>query len=333
MILNAPGDLTPGNVDQPVRGDGEVLVRVSHSGICGTDLEIFRGGIPVDYPRIMGHEMIGEVAEGAPDSPAPGTRVIVDPVVYCGSCYQCRAEQTNLCPSGGLIGRDRDGGFAEFISVPTGNVFPLPDEIDNREAPLIQVLTTCVHAQAMAPITPGEAVVVIGLGVTGQLHVQLAKAAGADPVIGITRSLWKRDLAEDLGADAALEPGEAATKRIMELTGGRGADLVIETSGHLPILAEAIDLARIGGRILPFSIYTGTKAELPFYQLYFKELQILNARAAKGEDYAPSLDLVRRGKVRLSPLISHKMPLDDLGKALGILESSDSRSMKIILQH
>ncbi len=333
MILKGPGRLEPGTLDRPVPADDEVLVRVSHSGICGTDLEIFRGGIPVDYPRVMGHEMTGEVAGGSLKGPAAGTRVIVDPVVFCGACYQCRAGQSNLCPSGGLIGRDRDGGFADLVSVPAANVFSLPEEIGDREAPLIQVLTTCVHAQCMAPIDPGEAVVVIGLGVTGQLHVQLAKAAGAGSVIGMTRSAWKRDLAEELGADAALEPGEGANERVLEMTAGRGADLVIETSGRLTALVQAIALARVGGRILTFGIYTETKAELPFYQLYFKELQILNARAAKGGDYAPSIDLVKSGAVRLRPLISHEMPLDDLGKALGTLESSDARSMKIILQH
>lgn len=334
MILKGPGELEPGSVDRPEPVAGEVLVRVSHSGICGTDLEIFRGAIPVDYPRIMGHEMIGEVAGDSSIGPPAGTRVIVDPVMYCGRCFQCLAGQSNLCPSGGgLIGRDRDGGFADYLSAPVHNLFTLPDEIGNREASLIQVLTTCVHAQRMAPIHPGESVVVIGLGVTGQLHAQLAKAAGAEPVIGLTRSSWKRDLAEELGADAALEPGDEAKQRILEMTGGRGADLIIETSGHLPALAQAVDLARIGGRILPFSIYTGTTAELPFYQLYFKELQILNARAAKSQDYPASIDLVRRGQVRLKPLISHEIPLDDLSGALGMLESSDTRSMKIILQH
>jgi 2-desacetyl-2-hydroxyethyl bacteriochlorophyllide A dehydrogenase len=333
MILKGPGRLEPGIAERPVAADDEVLVRVSHSGICGTDLEIFRGGIPVDYPRVMGHEMIGEVAGGSPQGPAAGTRVIVDPVVFCGVCYQCRAGQSNLCPSGGLIGRDRDGGFADLVSVPAANVFALPDEIGDREAPLIQVLTTCVHAQRMAPVAPGEAVLVIGLGVTGQLHVQLAKAAGAGSVIGMTRSAWKRELAEELGADATLEPGEGASEQVLEMTGGRGADLVIETSGLVTALAQAIDLARVGGRILAFGIYTQTQAELPFYQLYFKELQILNARAAKGGDYAPSIDLVKSGAVRLRPLISHEMPLEDLGKALGTLESPDARSMKIILAH
>ena len=167
MILNGSGDLSLENADRSVLGDGEVMVRVSRSGICGTDLEIFHGRIPVNYPRIIGHEMIGEIVDNPPEGLATGARIIVDPAYFCGTCYQCRAGQSNLCPSGGLIGRDRDGGFADFVSVPASNIFPLPDKIASSEAPLIQVLTTCYHAQRLAPVSPGETVVVIGLGVTG----------------------------------------------------------------------------------------------------------------------------------------------------------------------
>ena len=333
MILNNPRVLEPGNVDKPVTEDGNALVHITNSGICGTDLEIYSGGIPVNYPRIMGHEMIGEIAETAAPGVAVGARVIVDPVMACGTCYQCRAGQSNLCPSGGLIGRDRDGGFADFVSVPAGNVYALPEEIKNTEASLLQVLTTCVHAQQLNPVVPGESVVVIGLGVTGQFHVQLAKESGASPIIGITRSAWKRELAEDLGADATFEPDADLKSRVLDLTDGRGADLVIESAGRVATLAHAIDLVRIGGRILNFGTYTETEGKLPFYQLYYKEILIVNARAAKGDDYSPSIDLVKKGAVRLLPLISHEMPLDDLSTALDTLESPSIDSMKIILRH
>src|SRR6266850_1137087 len=137
----------------------------------------------------MGHEMFGEVVwtSGA-DRVRPGDRVIVDPELYCGACFHCRIGQTHLCPDGMLIGRDTNGGFAEYVTAPASHVFQLPQAIDSRTAPLVQVLTTCVHAQRQVNIFPAESVVVFGLGVTGQLHVQLAKARGASPVIGVTRS-------------------------------------------------------------------------------------------------------------------------------------------------
>lgn len=334
MVLTADNQVALEEIASPLPGPGEVVIRVSNTGICGTDLKIFQGGIPVKHPLIMGHETVGEVAEAAPGNGfEAGRRVLVDPAYFCGTCFHCRAGQQHLCPRGGLIGRDRDGGFAEYLSVPATNIYPLPDEFDDAAAPLVQVLTTCLHAHRLAPIFPGESVVVIGLGVTGQLHLQLAKARGAYPVIGITRSAWKRELAEELGADLTVAPDGGARELVLGATEGRGADLVIESVGRLTALAQAIDLARIGGRLIPFGIHTQKEGALPFYDLYFKELEVINARVAKGQDFPASIDLVRRGVVRLAPLISHSLPLHGLAEALGMLSAGSNRHMKIILDH
>jgi 2-desacetyl-2-hydroxyethyl bacteriochlorophyllide A dehydrogenase len=334
MVLKAPGELVLDEVARPGLGAGQALIRVSHSGVCGTDLKIYNGAIPVNYPRIMGHEMIGEVVEGSGnDAFRLGDRVIIDPELFCGACFHCRIGQTHLCPNGMLLGRDTNGGFAEYVTAPASHVFRLPDSIDSRTAPLIQVLTTCVHAQRLANIVPGESVVVLGLGVTGQLHAQLAKARGAGPVIGITRSAAKRELAQKLGADLTVASGEGAIQRVLEATEGRGADLIIESTGVIASLADAITMARSGGRLLLFGIITATQGALPFYQLYFKELALINARVAKSEDYPASIDLVQRGIVRLEPLISHVMPVSELKAAIGMLSSDSGQRMKIILEH
>lgn len=334
MVLKSPSELMQEEVAYPSPGTGETLVRVTHSGVCGTDLKIYQGGIPVDYPRIMGHEMIGEVVEvGDAQGVAVGSRVIIDPVVYCGQCHHCQIGQEHLCPTGFLLGRDRNGGFAEYMLAPPGAIFPLPDNISSETAPLIQVMTTCLHAQRPVDVVHGESVVVIGLGVTGQLHVQLAKARGAGPIIGITRSPERRALAEKMGADFTLVPGDSAIDQVLDITNGRGADLVIESVGAVSVLAEAIGMARTGGRLLLFGIYTATEAALPFYQLYFKELRIFNARAARREDYPACIDLVNRGAVQLDPLISHVLPLEELERAITMLEERDDQRMKVILNH
>jgi len=334
MVLKSPAELTQEELAYPSPGDGETLVKVSHSGVCGTDLKIYQGAIPVDYPRIMGHEMIGEVVEvGDAQDVKVGSRVIIDPVIYCDQCHHCKIGQENLCPTGFLLGRDRNGGFAEYMLAPSGAIFPLPDNISDETAPLIQVMTTCLHAQRRVDIVRGESVVVIGLGVAGQLHVQLAKAGGAYPVVGITRSPERRALAEKMGADFTFTPGDDANDLVLEMTNGRGADLVIESVGAVSVLAEAIKMARIGGRLLLFGIYTATEAALPFYQLYFKELSIINARAARREDYPACIDLVSSAAVQLDPLISHVLPLDELEQAITMLEKRDDQRMKVILNH
>ncbi len=333
MVLKAPRKLALEEVPRPAAGAGQILIRVTHSGVCGTDLKIYQGSIPVQYPRIMGHEMIGEVVESGSDAFRPGDRVIVDPQLFCGECFHCRIGETHLCPNGTLLGRDINGGFADYVTAPADHVFRLPDSVSSRTAPLIQVLTTCLHSQSLIDISPGESTVVLGLGVTGQLHLQLAKARGAKPVIGITRSAAKRELAQQLGADMTFPGGEDAIRKVREATGGRGADVIIETTGMLPVVADAIHMARSGGRILLFGILTATEGALPFYDLYFKELTLIGGRVAKSEDYTRSIDLVQRGVVRLDPLISDVLPLSELETAMGMLGSDSGQRMKIILEN
>jgi 2-desacetyl-2-hydroxyethyl bacteriochlorophyllide A dehydrogenase len=333
MVLRGPRDLGLAEVERPVLGHNQVLVRVTHSGVCGTDLHIYEGAIPVRHPLIMGHEMIGEVVDGGDATLHAGDRVIVDPALYCGMCLNCRAGQTNLCPNGSLVGRDSDGGFADFLVAPRSHVYHLPDSIDNEVAPLIQPVTTCMHGHHQIKIFPGQSVAVIGLGVAGQVHVQLAKAWGAHPVIGITRSEYKRNLAQQLGADITLPSGKEAIRGVKDATGGLGADVVIECTGHPSALADAIEMARLGGTLLLFGIMSATQASLPFYQLYYKELNIVNTRAAKSEDYPASIDLVARGILKLKPLVTHVVPLRDLEKAIGMLESDEDQRMKIILKN
>src|SRR5688572_19056564 len=333
MVLTAPGELVQDEIAPPAAGAGQVLVRVTHSGICGTDYKIFNGSIPVRYPRVMGHEMVGEVADPGNTTLRTGDRVIVDPELYCGACFHCRIGKTHLCPNGSLLGRDANGGFAEYLSAPASQVFRLPADLDIRTAPLIQVLTTCLHAQRQVEIFPGEYVVVLGLGVTGQLHVQLAKARGAT-VIGVTRSADKRALAETLGANVTIPGSDDAVQRVREATEGRGPDVVIETTGVVPQLSAAVRMVRSGGRILMYGIITATDGALPFYDLYFKELRLINARVAKSEDYPGSIALVERGAVRLGPIVSDVMPLGDLKAAIGMLGAEgSSQRLKIILDH
>ncbi len=333
VVLHGPGQLAVSSVDTPQPRLDQVLIRVTHTGICGTDLKIFTGAMPAARPVIMGHEIAGEVVAGEDGRVVRrGDRVLVDPVLYCGNCFDCAAGRTHLCQHGAVIGRETNGGFAEFVVAPRTHVFPLPASIDSRIAPLIQVLTTCLHGQRRAEVSPGQSVVVAGLGVSGQLHVQLAKARGASPVIGVSRSAWKRDMAQQLGADLTAAPGDAQA-HIATATGGHGADVVIESTGVVPSFADALAMVRPGGTVLLFGIYTATEGTLPFYQLYFKEPTVICARAAKGEDFPESIELVARGHIKLATLVTQVLPLAQLAHALELLKTDVDGRMKIILEH
>lgn len=331
VVLKATESLDLEERPEPTAGWGEIVVRIKATGICGTDLSIFGGQVPIEYPLVLGHEMVGTLESPTPEL-SIGTRVVVDPNVFCGTCYQCSKGQENICARAALMGRDRDGSLTDLIIVPARNVYPIPDEIDDKVAPILQVLTTCVHAQRQAEVFSQDSVVVLGLGVTGLLHVQLAKLRGAYPVIGITRSKSKRSLAARLGADLVLDPSDPELHaRVAEATGGRGSDLVIECAGKTRTLSQAIELVRIGGRIALFGTITESWGKLPFYQLYYKELSLVNPRAAKPEDFATSIGLAARGAVGLAPLITHTFPLESAADA--IAASRKSGSLKVILDH
>jgi L-iditol 2-dehydrogenase len=328
-VLTGPGNLEIREIAEPVPRPGDALVRVSRVGICGTDTKIHSGHIPVEYPRVMGHEIVGLVVAAPTDPAIVGRHVLVDPGVTCGRCRQCREARGNVCSEGWLLGRDADGGLREQMAVPAANLHPLPPDIDDVAGPVLQVLATCVHAQRLAPPTPGDSVVIVGLGVTGLLHLQLAKAAGARPVVCTTRSSEKLRLASRLGADETvkLEPG-LDPSRIADAVGG-GADLVIECAGSVSTLATAVAIARIGGRILAYGTISEHDGAFPYYDLYYKELALIAARSARVEDFPASIAAVASGRVVIDPLVSRRVPIEDLASAL---EAPEAGGLKTIVE-
>jgi len=306
-----------------------VKVRAQQVGICGTDTKIVAGKIPVEYPRTLGHELVGEVVsvpEGAPYE--PGERVLVDPAVACQWCDLCLAGKLNICRNGGLLGRDVDGVFTEHVLVPVGRLVPVPDGISAKASGLLQVLGTCVHAVKTIDPFPGQTAAVIGLGVGGQLIAQLLTLRGMR-VVGITRSKWKRDLAAENGAEAVAEPSDAEAV-LDEMTSGRGPDLVVEAVGTESTLSQAIELVGIGGEIVVFGTLTDGGEGLPYYHLYHKELTLHNPRAALIGDYADGVALAASGALRLESIVSHELGLDQAEKAFELV--NDSSSLKVLMQ-
>lgn len=313
-VMEGPGGLLVREVPVP-RAEGLALIRVAQAGVCGTDREIAAGAVPVTAPRVLGHEMTGWVETPAPwGAVPPGTRVAVNPRVFCGACLLCRAGRPNLCPRGGLLGRDLDGGFAEFVAVSEALLHPLPGPVTAAEAALLQVLSTCVHAQDGTPMSPDGSAVVIGLGVTGMLHLQLLRARGVREVVGVTSSAWKRDLALACGASVVVGPADAAAA-VAEATGGQGANLVIECAGTPATLAQAVRLAAPGATVIGFGIVTAAEG-LPTYDAYRKELVLRWPRASLPRDFDTAIRLCAQGRLDLGPLVTGRYPLTDAAEAL-----------------
>lgn len=328
-VVEGPRMVAVREVAAPVP-DGRAIVAVTRAGLCGTDVKIVTGAIPVALPLVLGHELVGTVVEpGRAGLVERGDRVLVDPGVACGHCELCRGDRGHLCRNGALLGRDADGGFAELVAVDERQLHVLPDRVGDREAPVLQVLGTCVHAQTLVDAFPGQVAVVIGLGTSGLLHVQLLLARGVTTVVGVSRSASKLDLARKLGAVAAVTPDEAR-ERVADVTGGRGADIVVESAGSVDTLRQAVDLAGFGATVLVFGVITDRDGELPYYDLYLKELDVRSSRAARPRDYARAVELVSSGVVRVAPLVTSAFPLPEIAAALAACQH-DRDQLKVTL--
>lgn len=322
------GQVSTTHVSEPDPGD-RALVDVERSGLCGTDVKILHGDIPAALPLVVGHEVVGRVRRpGSRSLVSAGTRVLVNPASWCGDCHLCVTDRAHLCANGSLMGRDVDGGLTEQIAVDERQLHPIPDGIDGEAASLLQVLGTCVHAQTLVEVFPGQTAAVLGLGVSGLLHTQLLRERGVNRLVGITRSAWKRDAAQTMGANVTARP-DAAAEEVAELTDGRGVDLVVEAAGSPTTMALAVELAAMGGTILAYGIAPRLPVDFPAYQLYFKELRLLNARAARGRDYDRGIELAASGRLDLGPLSTHDFPLANANAAFAALD--DERALKVSL--
>jgi L-iditol 2-dehydrogenase len=334
MVLEEPGRMEPRRKEAPEPSPDHTLVDVRAVGICGTDLSIFHGTIPVSYPRILGHEIAGEVVGGERGGdghgPSVGARVVVNPSVSCRSCARCAEGRENLCERGWLLGRDRDGGLQDVVSVPSENLHVIPSDVPDHVAPSIQVLSTCLHGQSMIDLPPGVSVAVIGLGVTGLMHVQLAASRRASPIVGLTRSAGKLALAIEMGATHAVAADDPRADEIVrEITGG-GADVVIECAGTVATLARAVRVARSGGRILAYGTITEDRGPFPYYQLYYKELAVVSPRAATDDDVVAAVEAVTTGAVDLERLVTDRVPLE--GAAEAIARGGGPDTLKIVVE-
>jgi threonine dehydrogenase-like Zn-dependent dehydrogenase len=327
VVLDRPGQVTVRHIDAPVPGE-RALVRVAQAGLCGTDLKIAAGEIPVALPRVLGHEMTGWVDRaGARGLLAAGTPVLVNPAVFCGHCALCRRDLPQLCQAGGLLGRDADGVFADLVAVDETCLHPLPPGLPADGAALLQVLSTCVHAQSLLTAGPAGSAVVVGLGVSGLLHVQLLRDRGVPVIVGVTRSAAKRELARHFGATAVAGPGDAADA-VAAHTGGRGADLAIETAGNQHALGQAMRLAAPGGTVLVYGT-TATADGLPTYDWYLKELTIRGTRAARPRDCDLAIRLYADRRVDLAPLVTARFPVGQAAQALAAC--AEPGQLKVVL--
>ena len=319
--LEATGKLQLREVEKPVPGPGELLVRVEACGICGTDRHIYHGEFPAKAPVTLGHEFAGIVeAVGAGVTGfRPGMRVTGDPNISCGGCEECRRGRVNLCRNLQAIGIHRDGGFADYVCMPESQAFALPADLDPLHGAFCEPLACCIHGVDLAGLRAGFSAIVLGGGVIGLLTVQLARLAGATRVVLVTRSAEKRRLAESLGATATLDPGDGDVLARILAEGGLlpgGADVVFECAGVAETMQQAPRLARRGGTAVILGVMAqGAKIEIEPFDLLFREVALISS-FVNPFTHGRAADLIASSRIKVEPLISRRIGLAEAPEAI-----------------
>ena len=312
IVLDHPGSFRVANVPDPTPGPGQIVVKVDACGICGTDLHIMDGEFPpTPYPITPGHEFAGTIVASLADPrmnlPA-GTRVAVDPSLYCGYCRRCRSGRDNLCENWAAIGDTVNGAFAEYVAVPAVNAHRLPGDLDGQLGAMVEPLACAVHGlRRLGPVF-GDTVVLTGAGTMGLLLLQLLLHAGAGPVTVVDRVAERLAVARKLGAaQVASDTGALEGERF---------EIAVDATGVPAVIDAAAGLLDRGGRLLVFGVSPAEATiTLSPFRVYNDEITVTGSMAIL-RSFAPAVDLIAGGAVDPRPLLGEPLPLEEFGEAL-----------------
>ena len=327
-------DIRLEEVRVPRIGTGEILVQVKACGLCGSDL--MEWYVKEKAPVVLGHEpagVVAEVGEGVGEFKV-GDRVFVHHHVPCFTCHHCLRGHYTLCETFKATHLD-PGGFAEYIRVPALNVardvLTIPPGVSFAQATLIEPVATCIRGIERAGLQVGDTVAVLGAGVTGLIHLQLARIMGAGTVVVTDFAGFRLEMARQLGADLALDARQDVLAALKELNEGRGADVVIVTAGSIQAMEEGMTLAGEGATVLLFAP-SPPVAVLPVspYRLLFSEITIVSSYSCSPPETRQALKLIQGGRIRVAELITHRFDLTGVDKAIH-LAAQAGESLKIVI--
>ena len=343
--LHGPRDLRVDQIPDPGHpGQGEVRLRVSAVGICGSDLHSYREPNPPDgirdHPLIPGHEFAGVVEaagadafDGAGRELKPGARVAVDPAQSCGRCEMCERGHPNLCLNLHFCSQFPDhGALCERMIVPARTCFALPDAIDDASGAMLEPLGVAIHAVNLSHLKAKDTVSIHGAGPIGLLILQVARLRGAGQVFVSERLPWRLGLAERLGA-VPLDPAAGPPAgQVMSLTGGRGVDVAIVAGWAGDLVQEAADSARLGARVVLVGIPEDDRLTLSHATARRKGLTLVLCRRMK-HTYPEASELVGNGSIDVRALVSHRFPLDRAPEAFAINDRYERDVVKVIIEN
>jgi L-iditol 2-dehydrogenase len=321
-------------VPKPAPREGEVLVKVKATGLCGSDVDGYTGHHPmIKWPIILGHECAGVVADLGPGVAdwKVGDEVAVEPFFTCKRCPACRKGKYNLCADLKITGHQVPGSLAEYVIAEAGFLHRKPANVPFDEAAIAEPASGSLHAVERCNLRVGDFVVIIGCGTIGSLAMQHALNKGAEVLIADIRD-FKLAVARQLGADHTLNPAKDDLRAaVMRLTGGIGADCVIEAVGHPDTLAATTGLVRRGGTVMLIG-WSGNETD-PYNltAVTLDELTVLGTLGFCG-DFPTALKLMSRRKIRVAPIITHHLPLDRVEEGIEMLRAGAEGVWKIVIE-
>ena len=305
--------LVNATVADPVPGPGEIVVEIRAAGICHSDAhyraDIGRASLPIT----LGHEVAGVVVDFAPDveNAIIGDRVALHYLLSCGQCAACRRYGEQFCANGEMIGKERDGGYAERIVVPAANAIPIPEEVSFAEAAVMMCSTaTAYHALRLSGLHHDDSVAVIGFGGLGVSAVQLAGVFGAREVYAVDRVPAKLELAESFGAAPVAADRRGFRDALRAATGGRGVDVVLDFTGDASACLDGLRSLAPRGRLMLVAIDTRSFTFDPYADLLVGERRIVGCSDHQRGELFDLMDLTRRGDIDLQRAITRRVPLD-----------------------
>ncbi|MBX3176010.1 MAG: galactitol-1-phosphate 5-dehydrogenase [Candidatus Hydrogenedentes bacterium] len=322
----------------PAPGPGEVLIAVQACGICGSDVHGMDGSTGRRRPPIiMGHEAAGTIAAVGSGVAAwkPGDRVTFDSTIYCGTCAYCRRGQINLCDNRRVLGVScedyrQHGAFAEYVAVPQHILYRLPGDLSFDQAALVEPVSIAFHAINRTSISLNDSAIVFGAGMIGLLVIQALRLAGCGVIIAVDLEDSKLALAKQLGADHAFNAADPQlSARVLDLTGGQGADHALECVGIGATVSAAFQCVRKGGSITLVGNLS-PRIDFPLQAAVTREITLNGVCASQGE-YPACLDMIARGAIDVKPLMSAVAPLSEGAAWFERLYNKEPGLMKVVL--
>ncbi len=340
MVLTGKGEAEYQDVATPKCPDDGFLIRVDSVGLCGSDVRTYsHGHAHVTYPCILGHENVGTIAEigSKVKGYEVGERVIVNPVLPCGKCWYCLKGLQELCSDKLTYGHEIQGGFAEYMVVPgigieRGQIIKVPDDVSSDDIVVVELLSSVLNSQQLANVQVGETVVIIGTGPIGCLHSEVARLRGAKDIIMADINDERLEMCKEFsGTHFINSANEDLVKKVMEITDGFGADVVIVAAPSAQPHQQGIEMLRKQGTLV---IFGGLNKDNPWTKLdanliHYSELKVIGAFAFAPENFKKAFDIVSKKMINMD-LITHKLPLKDMVKGVELLQAG--KALKVVLK-